>query len=636
MARTARLRVPLVPERADDFFARIQPVLKDKATHVYLDTSFLMWLTTIGSKSRSELIKWLETALTKRFHVPVWAAHEYLRHHSARTIPTMLTNCTKKLQRTARQTYRYLRPFLDEDIDSAGPNAATLQTSARSTLTKLDEIARDVCKWERNYASHASEILTLINKITLPNSDVFGYMADIDAIGSGRFAGRIPPGFEDRHKKGSPALANTESEDAKESGAPSGSNRWGDLILWKETLEHAKKVRAKHVVILTNDRKSDWYSTIIGEKRDRIGGAPMTRHLKAVPLAHHMLRYEAELAAGIIDVVLLDSPYLGEFLRTLPNVRAEGFSDVALLTELPSAQTKKSQQKEMLSRAPPTQPASAAANDGAANYRTDVVFTLASLRRALFESRQPCPPAIAMALEMARPVADYPSTRNPVTSAAVLGDFDHKALVHFARELHDRVLAGEAGFQDLLVDLSDALVRLPVNTAGCLYFGLVVASYLDRTSNQPKLPPRSIITSSLLSNQTANFAELPLEAMNSHLKNATTRPLYIPSAARPSLKAQLAVIADADGPPQIGSIRIAEVEVLTPAQDNMQLRLSHIFPERSASGEQLIKKACEIFAVPYDQIVLVDDFERTFYFSDNVGFKVPNSVSAKYLETSDG
>lgn len=61
-----------------------------EGTHVYIDTTFLMWATKIGPASRIELLDWLRTDLNERAHVTTWAAHEYLRHHVAGMLITLL------------------------------------------------------------------------------------------------------------------------------------------------------------------------------------------------------------------------------------------------------------------------------------------------------------------------------------------------------------------------------------------------------------------------------------------------------------------------------------------------------------------------------------------------------------------
>ena len=93
-ARTPILTIPDVSEGSADFKQRLAILINAPTTHIYIDTSFLMWMTKIGRSSRQELIGWFQQYCTGRVHVPVWAAHEYLKHYVAGTIVTDLEEKT--------------------------------------------------------------------------------------------------------------------------------------------------------------------------------------------------------------------------------------------------------------------------------------------------------------------------------------------------------------------------------------------------------------------------------------------------------------------------------------------------------------------------------------------------------------
>jgi len=263
MTASTRMRIPLEPEDATAFFRRALHVIQDTRSHIYFDTSFLMWMTTIGNQSRSELITWLKVECADRLHVPVWSAHEYLRHHIARTIPNKVEAKAQQLRRVARM-YSSLRPFMDELVSPSAPTPSEMRTGARNAFTQLYALARDVADWKNKYESHATNVLDFINSYATDVSKVFHYMRTIRELGAGRYAGRLPPGFQDRGKKGSSEPDDEILHDRGGIDSSHGSNRWGDLILWKEILDHAKSVGAKNLVLLSNDRKNDWHYSIRG------------------------------------------------------------------------------------------------------------------------------------------------------------------------------------------------------------------------------------------------------------------------------------------------------------------------------------------------------------------------------------
>ena len=85
---------------------------------------------------------------------------------------------------------------------------------------------------------------------------------------------------------------------------------------------HAKNVQAEALVVVTNDRKNDWYMG--GSKEIDID--PELRSLKKdwkpVPRPHPMLAMEAKLVAEVGQVELLDSRLFGPpFCGKWPEMR---------------------------------------------------------------------------------------------------------------------------------------------------------------------------------------------------------------------------------------------------------------------------------------------------------------------------
>jgi hypothetical protein len=83
-------------------------------------------------------------------------------------------------------------------------------------------------------------------------------LEDIYKEGALRYAEKRPPGFMDSHKKGSYYFEEKEYK-----------RKYGDLLLWKEIINHSKSHKLKYVVLVTGDLKDDWWE----EKRGRKIGA---------------------------------------------------------------------------------------------------------------------------------------------------------------------------------------------------------------------------------------------------------------------------------------------------------------------------------------------------------------------------
>ena len=238
--RSPLISIPDEVERFADFRTRVIGLLAGKDTHVYIDTSFLMWLTKIGSGSRQELFAWLRKNCLGRVHVPIWAAHEYLKHYVAGTIANDLADKTSELADLVGRTYAYFRPFVDEPVSPGAEDPSTIRAETRSALTSLARLTRIGRQWQKSYQKHSAEVITFINASIPDGTSIYDDLQLIAATGAVRFAGSVPPGFEDRHKKGSAKEAESYAKD----DTPVGSNRYGDLSFWREVLAVAMNQRA--------------------------------------------------------------------------------------------------------------------------------------------------------------------------------------------------------------------------------------------------------------------------------------------------------------------------------------------------------------------------------------------------------
>lgn len=73
--------------------------------------------------------------------------------------------------------------------------------------------------------------------------------------GEKRYEHKIPPGFEDS-KKG---------KEAYSYGGLIYKSKFGDLIVWKQIIEHAHKNKIKNIIFITGDYKKDWWYEVGGK-----------------------------------------------------------------------------------------------------------------------------------------------------------------------------------------------------------------------------------------------------------------------------------------------------------------------------------------------------------------------------------
>jgi PIN like domain len=622
------MRIPVEIENSSDFTKRVGDLLSLDDTLLYVDTSFLMWLTKIGRTSRGQLLNWLTSECPGRVHVPVWAAHEYLRHHVEGTILNDLDRLAKELDGVASRTYARLRPYLDDLIIPGVSDAQAQQVAAREALNELQRLAESAKGWNGDYMEHATQVIAFINDHVPDKTPVFEYMSGIEAIGLGRFDARLPPGFQDRRKRES--VASHRDNSAVEGFL--GSNRWGDLILWKEILDHAAEKRSKAIIVLTNDRKNDWYFGVAGTKgvdRDLI---QLRSSWKPVPCAHPMLSLEAR-GVGVNDLVLLDAPYLGALLRTLGGDDVKEFIDVAIVPD-PPARPDEAERREALvherltrnelERAERAAEAGFRFPDGPQMLSRPAIFA-----RALYDSRKLTDEneIINTSLRDIEATIDGGDSIADLITKEFVDPLDNSMLTTLGRELHDRGLNGIPGYGEALTDLVSLLGELPESTAASLYLGLIASMYLERPTNLPRLPPRSPVASLLFERQNTAYAQEPISALKKKFANSERLPLYLPDAGRPSIDASLDIVTGTDDPVILNSVRLASEEVFTRAQPNAALRLVTLFDGRSELlGKEIVMSACEHFAVPFDQVTSTDDFDRIFSVDPTAGFKDLRSV----------
>ena len=218
----------------------------------------------------------------------------------------------------------------------------------------------------------------------------------------------------------------------------------------------------------------------------------------------------------------------------------------------------------------------------------------------------------------------------------MLDVFDHKTLARLARELHDRVLQKTPGYEEAVADLVSILNRLPPNTAAALYLGLLSSMYLDRKSNASRLPPSSPVARLLFERQSADYALNGVHAIAKRLSDNEVAPLYLPNSDVPPVTIALDTEPDTPTTDQLRSFRVGEVELLTAAQGDPSLRLGVLFGSNDpVSGDAIIEKACELFAIPIAQIERKDLFGQSYMLTKMVGFKRPIDISIP-KERSDG
>ena len=624
----ARLSIPTSLESSADFKARLGNLLGEAHTHVYIDTSFLMWATKIGPASRGELLEWLRTDLGDRAHVPTWTAHEYLRHHVAGTIVEELNSKSAELKTLVSGSFTYFRPFLDDPALPAAEGYERLRASARDAINTFEHVIKSAKDWQQAYRDHANQIIEYINERVLEVGSLYDDVAKIATEGAARYEGRIPPGFQDRHKKG--VSAEHQNEYSKD-----GANRYGDLIFWREAIGHARVVSAKAIIILTNDLKNDW--RMGGETNANIE-AGMRR---PPPRIHPMLALEAK-TVGIADVALLNSQYLAGLLRDVDETRVASFADVAIIPNPPRPQSederraeakeRRELENEKLASAQAAAAAALAADNGYL-FADDpaVVVTTVKLTRALLESRkEPDERAELLLTKTRNGVDDYARLTEILDQEAIAG-MDQNLLAQMARSLHDRVLDNSPGYEETLADLGGMLPEIPPSSASALTLGLMASMYLEPGSGTSRIPPRSPIARLLLDAPYQSYGELPAQVIAKRLSANDRRPLHMPLET--TVECHFETDSEASESDLLHSLKVSGVEVLLAAQIEPALLLRNLIGAAHGTGTEILRAVAELFGLPFESMDAVGDDQSGYLIPEGMGFKDPTRVFRAKEET---
>jgi hypothetical protein len=611
-----KLVIPPKPKSLDEFVKDLAVLLASRKTHIYVDTSFLVWLTALGKEARAEFFDWTKRSASQHIHVPVWSAHEYFRHHVTDLHGTKLSKIAHDLRNIADESFKVLRPYLDCDVAGDPRPPATIMTAARSSLIEIKEIATIAGKWrDRHYDANAREVIAFINRVGLDNPALLEWMDDIEALESARFEGRIPPGFQDRGKSANGDI---------------GSNRYGDLVFWKEILEHARGKGATGVIVLTNDLKNDW--TMGGDDQPKVDDElrSLWNDRGPIPRPHPMLQFEARNLAGVTDLMLVDRSYLAIYLRRTGE-SSERFFGAAIDVAVPKPEEAKRAQRAELRRSvnprkSAPKPAAEAPKGASVHLPTEdgpnVADSPVALKIALTASGRAEDPKMRPVLNaMLSPEAEGKGLFEFLTRDA-LKSWDTAGIVWFVRSLGEKSAAGDMLASAYASDLLSFLDRLPPRTAAALYLGLLAAAYFDGENLRP-IPLGSWLTQ-LFRLQSNPHASAAIAAFRAHAAKLSGGPVYMPDVTMPAIPVKPVLGPARDGLPRLTGLQIGGIGVLFDPEVEEERRLANRFLERSSvTVREVVSEACVMLGIPGEQIAPADILDREVRFSSSVGVAGP-------------
>ncbi|WCM19923.1 PIN domain-containing protein [Paraburkholderia bryophila] len=257
---------------------------------IVLDTNVLLDLYRLPQLGRDALLAAL-ARLKGRLWIPHHVALEYQRRRLSAiwnersetekvlaSFSATVDDARKKLQRLELE-----KRGIDVDVDE-------MLRELETANTKIVEAVRKAHNEQVDISSH-DPVRTALDDLLgdgcvglAPDSQES--LNSLIKDGEQRYIDKIPPGYRDAGKGKNPADAYFLFDGLKY------ERQYGDLIIWRQLLNHAKENKTKLILFITSDRKEDWWWEEHGRT---LGPRPeLVREIKAISDVEHFWMYSAD------------------------------------------------------------------------------------------------------------------------------------------------------------------------------------------------------------------------------------------------------------------------------------------------------------------------------------------------------
>ncbi|MFN6035088.1 MAG: PIN-like domain-containing protein [Dolichospermum sp.] len=257
------------------------------------DTSALLEFYLYSDKTREDIFETIFPKLINRLWIPQQVEYEYLKNREnvikkpiqkyknlidknpenkdsgnlpkiedsiekiKKEIKTISTQFQTLKESTTKQDKH---PYLDRSlIDNLDTVMIDCNESIEAELNKFknsieefkEEIRKEISNRQNEIQAiyQSDSVLDGFNKyFEVGEGYTFDEIMEIIKEGELRYRSKIPPGYKDQGNK---------HEDNEGKKGKEGISIYGDLILWKQIIAHAKKVK-KPIILIINDIKEDW------------------------------------------------------------------------------------------------------------------------------------------------------------------------------------------------------------------------------------------------------------------------------------------------------------------------------------------------------------------------------------------
>ncbi|MGM0845003.1 MAG: PIN-like domain-containing protein [Bacillota bacterium] len=241
----------------------------DEEPIVVIDTNVLLNLYRWSAGTSEQILENLNEIIDSLW-IPNQVINEFRRHKDKVRNQSFnkYKNVTLEVNRTLKNTHTELSKKFLQYGKYKFPKIKELATVLEEELEKLkkvsedfkdsiaDEIQSNVTLLSNDEVTNLVDTLTTDGRVGREFS--FQRLLEIYEEGDRRYKYKIPPGYKDEEEKGEFDL-----------------RKFGDLILWKETLEKSVNEGKKPLIFITEDVKPDWWEInaddeLVGPRKELI------------------------------------------------------------------------------------------------------------------------------------------------------------------------------------------------------------------------------------------------------------------------------------------------------------------------------------------------------------------------------
>jgi hypothetical protein len=228
-----------------------------------LDANVLLNLYRFPKSAAEDLLRVLGKVSSR-----LWLPHQAALEYQVNRLKVILEQ---------REQFKNVKKALKGAMDGLQNEFNTLQLKKRhssidpdpflvETRKLFDEFEKKLDQLEKAQpdVSDRDEIRDRIDKLLLgkvgapPKSQT--ELDQIYSDGKKRYQDRRPPGYKDKDKGRDSASSAYFVNNLRF------EREYGDVVLWRQILDHAKQEQLQHLILIIDDNKEDWWQSIGGKK----------------------------------------------------------------------------------------------------------------------------------------------------------------------------------------------------------------------------------------------------------------------------------------------------------------------------------------------------------------------------------